>query len=254
MTSKYTQTVRSSTTVIPEVDMLSSNFGIRVFSEAFPLRKFRDSYDAEARAALRGICAASSLPSARFACYAWLFIDNTDVARKLSTKSPPKSSQSVFLDFMETAKSWKTRRRLPHTQEGQINIRWLPDHAGYESNETADFEARRGAAMPFIDSAKHLFISLLQRYAEQLSQARNSWLNKNIPNSYARLGIKTAPYFPKELLLGRKALGQLIAARTGHGDFAAYHIRFGHEEARLNCLCGSLKTPTHFLFYRILRR
>ncbi|KAI0995105.1 hypothetical protein K3495_g13078 [Podosphaera aphanis] len=155
---------------------------------------------------------------------------------------------------METAKSWKTRTRLPHTQEGQINIRWVPGHAGIEGNEIADFEARRGAAMPTIDSAKHSFTSLLQWHAEQLSQARNSWWNKNIPNSHARLGIKTAPYFPKELLLGRKALGQLIAAKTGHGDFAAYHIRFGHEEARLSCLCGSPKTPTHFLFCRILRR
>ncbi|KAI1002799.1 hypothetical protein K3495_g5405 [Podosphaera aphanis] len=43
-------------------------YGIRLCSEAFPLGKFRDSYDAEAHAALRGIRAAISLPSARFAC------------------------------------------------------------------------------------------------------------------------------------------------------------------------------------------
>ncbi|KAI1004393.1 hypothetical protein K3495_g3819 [Podosphaera aphanis] len=125
--------------------------------------------------------------------------------------------------------------RLPHTQESQISIRWVPSHAGIEGNEIVDFEARRGAAMPFLVPAKHSFTSLLQWHAKQLNQARNSWWNKNIPNSYARLGIKIGPYYPIEVLLGRKVLGQLIAARTGHGEFVAYHTRFGHEEARLNC-------------------
>lgn len=34
-----------------------------------------------------------------------------------------------------------------------------------------------------------------------------------------------------ELKLKRELLGWLIAARSGHGHFADYHEKFGHEEA-----------------------
>lgn len=71
-----------------------------------------------------------------------------------------------------------------------------------------------------------------------------------IPN----FNISTVPRFPKELHLCRKELGQVIATRTGLGDFADYQIRFKNEEPNLNCHCGSPKTPTHFMFCRILRR
>ena len=108
--------------------------------------------------------------------------------------------------------------------------------------------------MPCQHSPKYSFTSLLEWDSTQLMEARNNWWSTHIPNSYAQLEIKTAPHPPKELLLGRKALGQIIADRAGYGDFAFYHKRFKHEEARLSCLCGSPKTPTHFLFCRILRR
>ena len=67
-------------------------FGLQVISNAFPLGKYKDSYDAEAHAALLGTRTAITLPSTRFANSAWIFIDNTDVARKLLTKTPSKSS------------------------------------------------------------------------------------------------------------------------------------------------------------------
>lgn len=49
-------------------------------------------------------------------------------------------------------------------------------------------------------------------------------------------------------------MGQLIASKTGHGDFDTCHTRFKYKEANTNCLCGSPKAPTQFLFCRILRR
>ena len=90
-------------------------FGIRVCSEVFPLGKFKDPYDAEAHADIQGIRAAIKLPSARFANDAWIFIDDIEVARKLLTTKPSKSSQSIFADSLEEAKGWKSRKRLPHT-------------------------------------------------------------------------------------------------------------------------------------------
>ena len=46
--------------------------------------------------------------------------------------------------------------------------------------------------------------------------------------------IKSLP----ELTVKREVLGWLIAARSGHGHFAAYHERFQHEE----------ETDTHFIY------
>lgn len=108
--------------------------------------------------------------------------------------------------------------------------------------------------VPYLDPPKHSTISLKKWNITLRTQIRDIWWKTNIPASYAQLEIKHAPLFPKELLLSRKALGIILAARTGHGDFTAYHTRFNHAEARLTCLCGSPKTPTHFLFCRILRR
>lgn len=40
---------------------------------------------------------------------------------------------------------------------------------------------------------------------------------------------------PAELALPRRTLHALYAERSGHGDFASYHARFGHaEEVTLN--------------------
>jgi hypothetical protein len=49
----------------------------------------------------------------------------------------------------------------------------------------------------------------------------------------------------------------LIAARSGHGDFEAYHTRFSHVANDNNprrCKCGRLKEAAHFFYCRIARR
>ena len=46
----------------------------------------------------------------------------------------------------------------------------------------------------------------------------------------------------------------ILAARSVHEVFAAYHTRLNHARARLTYLCGSPKIPTQFLFCRILLR
>ena len=54
--------------------------------------------------------------------------------------------------------------------------------------------------------------------------------------------IKAMP----EMALKRETLGWLIAARSGHGHFAAYHERFNHvEETDLRCSCGVRRAQLH---------
>ena len=52
------------------------------------------------------------------------------------------------------------------------------------------------------------------------------------------------------LSLPRAILGRLLAAQTGHGNFAQYHEHFGHDNAKLECSCESLKTPHHFYCWK----
>ncbi|EQL04246.1 hypothetical protein G6O67_007120 [Ophiocordyceps sinensis] len=35
-----------------------------------------------------------------------------------------------------------------------------------------------------------------------------------------------------------------------HGDFADYHERFNHDDARLTCVCGRRKEPNHLFYCR----
>ena len=58
----------------------------------------------------------------------------------------------------------------------------------------------------------------------------------------------------RPLVLSKRAtLHRILAARSGHGDFAAYHERFGHTDSNNHCKCGERKTPTHVFFCRKLR-
>ena len=60
---------------------------------------------------------------------------------------------------------------------------------------------------------------------------------------------------PPELsLLPRPSLGRLLSARSGHGDFAAYHRRFKHNNADIYCTCGQEKSPDDMPGHLRLRR
>jgi hypothetical protein len=61
------------------------------------------------------------------------------------------------------------------------------------------------------------------------------------------VGIQLASGCPPELELTRETLHRLLAARSGHRDFAEYHERFEHEDAVLECSCGKRKAPEHLL-------
>ena len=79
-----------------------------------------------------------------------------------------------------------------------------------------------------------------------------SWWDISAPDIYKKLGLKALLNSPKELLLPRTYLHFLIAARSGHGDFAEYHQRFHPENPTtiLLCSCGRQKSPTHIFYCR----
>ncbi|KDN63501.1 hypothetical protein CSUB01_12226 [Colletotrichum sublineola] len=179
-------------------------------------------------------------------------LDNSAVIYGLDG-SPAVSSQEAFLDFIHTAT----------TCGEKVDVRWVPGHIGVLGNELADQLAKEGARMRPADletrppTYSHVKRSI--RNGQRLAFTR--WWHNNRPDSYKSLDNDekhdlTATLQPTEELvtLNRKELHWLIAARTGHGDFAGYHDRFNHPDANRKCSCGKLKTPRHPLKCRKTRR
>ena len=108
-----------------------------VSRQCFSLGYGADVFDAEAAAALAGIGAAVTLPTARFASDLWLFTDNLEVAKRLLAE-PTGQSQQTFESVISSAKTWPLRTRLPHTRPGSVRVRWVPSHSGIPGNDKAD--------------------------------------------------------------------------------------------------------------------
>ena len=194
-----------------------------------------------------------ALPTAKYADNLWVFLDNAEVAARLLSPFA-KSSQSVFEASYKAALSWPERDRLPHTLPGSIQVRWVPSHAKVPGNEQADEAAREGACVTPPSSTLYTMNSL-KKLAQTRADKSNLDLWKLVaPAAYQNRGPITTPRAPSELKLPRHLLGRILASRTGHGDFAAYHERFNHTDAHMLCRCGKRKAPVHFLFCSIAKR
>jgi len=211
-------------------------------------------FDAEAVAALKGLQEACGSVRAEFSDNLIICLDNLEVARSLMARTT-SSSQGTFTTFAEIASRWSQRVRWLNFGPGRVIIRWVPGHAGIRGNEAADQEARAAAE----DAARMPkegpgTLAWTKRYAKENAVAAfQAYWERNTPQRYKDLGIKPAAK-PPELRLRRFALGKLLASRSGHGDFAAYHKRFAHTDAQTSCQCGREKTPEHFYFCRLGRR
>ena len=221
---------------------------------SFSLGKEAEVFDAEAKAALAGLEAALGMETSRLASDLWICLDNLEVAVRLLSRPDSGSSQAIFHRFAKKAQLWRERARLPHTLPGDVRVRWVPAHVGIAGNEAADAAAKAGALLPPPTNVKHTLASLGTWTKNLLRQDVNVFWTASAPERYRALGITFYLAPPKELTLPRSVLGRLLAARSGHGDFAAYHERFGHEDAVLLCRCGSRKDPKHFFFCRVAKR
>ncbi|CEL11958.1 hypothetical protein ASPCAL15081 [Aspergillus calidoustus] len=226
--------------------------GKQFLQSSIPLGPNKEVFDAEAEAALAGAKAAFQLHTACYATNLWICLDNLEVATRLLSPFTG-SSQEVFESFRALAETWLSRERFPYTDGGSVRICWVPGHTQIPENEAADQAAKKGAAMnPPL--SKHSHASLKRQAKIEMLSAMQRYWQTTAPQTYRDLWITTYPRRSAELKLPRPLLARILAARTGHGDFAAYHERFKHENAHLLCRCGARKTPFHFLFCCIAKR
>lgn len=221
-------------------------YGLQINRKALSLGRHAEVFDAEAIGALEGARWALTSPGAKLANDLWVFLDNLEVALRLLSPFTG-SSQRVFAEFQELARQWPLRGRLLHTLPGTIRIRWTPGHLNILGNEEADKAAKEGATLPY-PTQPYCTLASLQRLAKEKAKDSLAQLwSVTAPQSYQDLGIRYLSD-TTELGLKRGALGRIPASRSCHGDFAAYHRRFNHQDATLNCTCGRPKTPLHFYF------
>ncbi|KAF5250756.1 hypothetical protein FOXYS1_14851 [Fusarium oxysporum] len=194
-------------------------------------------FDAEATGALEGLKAALNLRELATQNI-YICLDNLAAATCLRG-TPSDSSQDVFLEFQALA-----------TSHGAIQVRWVPGHSDIPGNEQADKLAKAASLLPEPEGAKPT-LAYLRRIARQKpKEAFEAWWSASAPEQYKRLNLKATTGCPPELSLPRAALHHLLAARSLHGDFAAYHEKFDHVNARLVCSCGRRKAPDNIFYCR----
>ena len=156
-------------------------------------------------------------------------------------------AQARFKVFQMVSSSWERREQESWTLSGKVYVWWCPGHGGIPGNEEADAQAK-GACRQVPEVQPQASLAHIKRKAKAFAfQTFAGRWPSLCPRQYADLEIVPHPK-PPELRLPRHLLGKLYEARSQHGDFAAYHERFDHQDALLNCSCGRPKSPVHFYF------
>ncbi|KAI1005063.1 hypothetical protein K3495_g3155 [Podosphaera aphanis] len=167
----------------------------------------------------------------------FILLDNQAAVMALQTGNSSSNIRLTYL-FHNLAKTTNAE------------FRWVSGHSNIGGNEEADAEARIALRdLPERNTRPH-FISLsyLWRLMQQRRQELvDKWWSEVCPARYQDLDLKMRRKKSPELALPRRLLHKLLAARTGHGDFAAYHRRLNHIDANLECVCGQETSPIHFI-------
>ncbi|KAI1001434.1 hypothetical protein K3495_g6764 [Podosphaera aphanis] len=140
-------------------------------------------------------------------------------------------------------------------QKVKAEIMWVPRHSKIIGNEDADADAEARAALQRLPQRQtklgYMTLAYLRRLMHQRWQSLiDDWWSSVYPARYWDLDLQRRRRKLPELNLPWRLLHKLIAVRTGHGDFVAYHRRFNHINAILNCARGQETSPTHFIHCR----
>ena len=167
--------------------------------------------------------------------YAW-----TTAAQSGDYELTAPSSQWAYLKFHAAAGTH------------DIRVKWCPGHCNITGNELADKLAKTGARLKDVDKdctpTAYGVKSLARKMTRDLRKNWWSQAELDLSERYRSWGLMYHIRCPKELdVLTRPALHRYLAIRTGHGDFAWYHRRFGHPDAKLKCSCGRDKDPEHLV-------
>ncbi|KAK5992521.1 Xylosyltransferase oxt [Cladobotryum mycophilum] len=191
-------------------------------------------YDGEIRGALEGLRAAAQIQNGEKIT---VCIDSTAALTSLMG-TPSDSSQAEALAFQELA------------TELRVSLCWCPGHMGIPGNEMADEQAKLGASLP--NNNNTITLAAARRIARRKPlTAFQQWWKKEAPASYQRLQLQVTLREPPELSLTRNNLHRLIAARSGHGDFADYYThKYPGSTATRTCSCGRNKTLDHIFYCR----
>ncbi|KAI0991345.1 hypothetical protein K3495_g16842, partial [Podosphaera aphanis] len=175
-------------------------------------------------------------------------------ARRVGQKIYVLLDNQAAVSALQTGRSCSCIRLVRILQDvarkAKAEIIWVPGHSKISGNEEADAEARAALQKlpPRHTQPGHITLAYFRRLMHQRRQSLiDDWWSSVYPARYRDLDLQMRRRKPPELNLPRRLLHKLIAARTGHGDFAAYHRRFNHINANLNCVCGQETSPTHFI-------
>jgi ribonuclease HI len=206
-------------------------------------------YDAELMGAVEELRATMNQPCIQYATRLTILLDNLAAASLLADNRPAPHRCGLTDTFQQLSIQWKEASSLLNLSYKPLEVRWIPGHSGVVGNELADQLAKQGATI----NGSHIppSPSYLRREAKQKLRADTSAAYiKTASQAYHDLNIRphTKHSHAQEHNLPRWILGRLIAACTGHEDFAAYHERFHHSDYLATCSCNRLKSPTHFFF------
>ncbi|KAM4062468.1 RNase H domain-containing protein [Hirsutella rhossiliensis] len=146
-------------------------------------------------------------------CRIVVCLDNSAAIRAIRG-SPSISSQAAAEKFAEAA-----------ARHGDVRTRWCPGHTGIAGNERADQLAKEGCRALGPDRPP-TYANIKRQAKAAARRDFQDWWSAGAPSSYKSLGLKASLGCPPELHTKRQHLHHLLAARSGHGDFADYHERY----------------------------
>ncbi|KAL5614844.1 uncharacterized protein BROUX77_000681 [Berkeleyomyces rouxiae] len=186
----------------------------------------------------------------------WICSDNMAAVSRLTSRDVKpgtseehlRRAQTICADWLRPDANHPRPRPWP---DGAIEVEaiWVSGHSDVVGNELADRQARWGADI--ITTRTGMSLSwACSEFRARVTTAFRAWWEAEGRNS--RPHLRRPVQAPKKAWTSlldetdRNLARAVLTALSGHGDFAAYHRRFEHEDAVLSCpLCGADTSPEH---------